>query len=267
MRRRHIRFCVGIIAGLTMSGGAWAAPGPAEHLALRSTPISALLGLSPNEVRERLGLNAVDAHFVSEVKLSDGITTAILTTSDLAARGSRCPRKMNVRLLVPALPSPFGAPLFVFEEDRLIAVRHASLPLDAAGTANIETDCFDLHQQPTGQGFIGWAMRPFYPLAAPEVARERRAGDDLARLRLGEEPPGGAAAYLDAPPASIQIRRREGNTASLVLRHGEAVQIEIRNGRVAEIIRGKFESTGSGARCALSEDGGLRCPAGPADSR
>lgn len=257
-----------LAAALILAGCATADPAPyKDPIDARRIPVSELVGLSPNEVRSRLGLSPGDAQYVSEVRETGRGRTTVLTYQDFFTADS-CPGNLELNLDFGGL----GSPAFEFLDGRLSRIGVGSPGLSFTERTEIGVSCgvplsatqraFD---NPVEMAAFAVVMSPFLAVGAAQQAGEsmaRAEGDKrAAALRLGYPPPGGLDAYAADPPERVKIERLGPQDADITVSIAgkqktwvyDVVVAQVRGGRVTALAKRAWR------RCTLSADDALHC--------
>lgn len=254
---------------------AWAAAALAQAPRdSRLVAVSDLIGASPAEVRERIGARTPDHDYVSELRQTPDGELTIRSSQDMTHGGGLCASRSVLWFRQTGEGPRNIFPRFAFRDGRLQDVLpqtgDGAMPADEAlNLACVAAQGPPVSVEDAAEGVLGWAIfGPF--LAATAVARTPetlgRAGAraELAKLRLGETPPGGLMAYATAPPTNVQVHMRGTEDAVITVDLGREwthdpalVQVEVAEGRVVSIAKTPLNFV----PCWVEADHALHCGA------
>lgn len=238
--------------------------------ARRTVAVADLIGKSPAEVRQRLWAREPDHDYISEARLTPDGEVMIRASLDLLRSGGTCEDGSRLQFRLQGDRPLVSFPRFVFRDGRL----EAMLPL--TGDAALAAD-----QQMTVTCAAGYRSDPvdeitslaaFGPWAAlwavgklPESIDRASVRSELAKLKLGEPPPGGLVFYARRPPTDVEVTTEGPGAALLVFSLGrgrtgqraDLVRVKIAEGRVVSIAK----DTNNFVPCWIEPDRALHCGA------
>lgn len=223
---------------------------------LGRAPASELMGLTQDEIMQRLGGHPSGAFYFDSIKLEDEERVSSVLLFRLG-EGS-CPRNFRNRLAVD-LPEYGLVTVGVFRQERLAGLTVSDkrdLPLDTM----VVLSCVEREPREAmdADALAMWTfyapliviLSPAIALTLPDtLAEERRRRELLASVRLGEPLPGGAEGFVDAYGGSLRIVRDGGDTRIDDL---DGLSITLRDDRVQAIDRGYH-------LCRLTSEAALDC--------
>jgi hypothetical protein len=247
---------------------AWVGAGSAQSSspALHALAVSDLIGRSPAEVREQIGARAPDHDYLSEVRLTTDGEIEMRDTFDMVRGGGRCTHDSWLTLQLSPEPMRPAFPRFVFRAGRLEEVRvlTGDAPLPVGQTLYVSCQAIRRGNPLGNLVFAPWAASVAVG-RAPESAHRASVRGELARLRLGEPPPGGLSAYAEHPPAGMQVQAQAPGRALITVDLGRGpttndpalVRVEIADGRVVALSKQPNNFT----PCWIEADRALHCGA------
>jgi len=236
--------------------------------AKRAFAIADLIGQSPAEVRRRIWAREPDHDYVSEARLTPDGEVVIRASLDMMRAGGTCSSGSRLQFRLQGDRPLVSFPRFVFRDGRL----EAMLPLtgDTALTADqqLTVTCTAAYGSNPADEIGGLVV--YGPWAAlwaagklPETFDRASVRGELARLKLGEPPPGGLDSYARRPPADVEVIT-EGPGAALLLvslgrgrtgQRADLVRVKIAEDRVVSIAK----DTSNFVPCWLEADRALHC--------
>jgi hypothetical protein len=216
--------------------------------------VADLIGMMPNQLRERFGLEPDDRDFVRMARL-EGATLVTLIDIGLAGRGA-CTNDGGGWL---EDARSRDRPQFEFRGGRLADVLVGARS-NQSRVVSVALRCV----QKTGGHYVDpvtfMIAAPFLPAIAVQKARyqtrSREAAAVIADLRLGQPPPGGIAAYAASPPAQVTVVPGGEGAAEIVIKVEETnfeAKVNVRDGVVNSIVPPPFKS------CVFGDDYAFHC--------
>jgi hypothetical protein len=222
----------------------------------RDIAIGDLIGKSPAEVRERLWVRETDHDYLQEARLGPDGETKVRASLDLLRDGGSCVAGARLQFRLQGDRGLTSFPRFVFRNGRLDEM----LPLDGdtafAADRRITVTCAEGYGANPVEEVLGLAF--FGPWAAmvaagrlPETVARASVRAELAKLRLGEPPPGGLEAYAKTPPADVEVKSQGPGEAVITLylghdrtdRRVSPVRVKVADGRVVAIAKEQNDFT------------------------
>ncbi|MDB5438352.1 MAG: hypothetical protein JWM33_779 [Caulobacteraceae bacterium] len=183
-----------------------------------------LMGSSPGEIRQKLGLTPVPVNHLESVSLIAGGRETRLSAGDLI-RGGCGPYGGSLNVEGPATTDAFGFK-FSFSNDRLISVsgdiRHPAISdqdrlFVTCHTGSYGNPGYD-PGDPMEEAAFAVIFSPVLAIGAaqqtPTYIRHAAANARLAPFRLGQQPPGGFEAYAAKLPPGVSVA---GNSSKAVI--------------------------------------------------
>ncbi len=215
----------------------------------RTVALADLLGQSPAEVRERLLAREPDHDYVSAARLTQDGEVVTRESLDVMRGGGLCAIGSSLRFRLQGDRSLTSFPRFVFQDGRLqkLLPLTGDDPIPADG--RIMATCRPPSSSNPADEVLGLAiLGPWAAAVAvgriPETVERASARAELAKLRLGEPPPGGLAAYATSPPAGVQVQLQGTGGAVITvdlgrdrITHRAAVKIEVAEGRIVSVAK------------------------------
>lgn len=223
---------------------------------LGRAPASELVGLTQDEIVQRLGGNPSGEFYANSVSLEDGERVSRIALAQLG-QGS-CSRNLISFVRVQRSPDASPIAIGVFRQERFAGLTGSddgALPLDAV----LALSCVGRRRDETDSDAAAlWVLyAPLIVILSPAIvvgapgalAEAQRRRELWESVRLGEPLPGGAEGFVDAYGSLLQVERddreiRIGNSGGFT--------ITLRDDRVQSIDRGYD-------RCRLTPDAALDC--------
>ena len=235
----------------------------------RIAEVSALMGLTADEIRRQLRLQPVDYDYVSEARIeADGAETRVRSARDLAASGGLCARWSDASITLREGETRDAMARYAFRDGVLVAVRGRADEAPVGAQARLEVFCHENRERGPGYAIPTMIVyAPFIVLGAigdaPRIGRHIAGLEALADLRLGEAPPGGLAAYRADPPGAVTVRDLEDGATLLTVTlggrnwrtHPDKVLATVRDGVVVSLAKDRTTYI----LCALTSERTLRC--------
>lgn len=217
---------------------------------------SSLLGLTPNQVRERFGLNPVETETISVARLEG---ESVVTVIDLNRGGGGCTNQGSARLENPDGRSETAD--FIFRDGRFAEAWADRWRGGSSRLSAVVVRCY------RGSGSRGeldpltfLIVLPYLPFLAGQEATDeagrKAAAASLADLRLGEPPPGGLAVYARTPPRQVTVTLTSDGDAEIAIKVHETnyeASASVRDGRVVALVAPPY------GPCILGADRALHC--------
>ncbi len=223
--------------------------------------VADLMGMTPNEIRDRFGLNRTDEVYADAARIENGGLVTMLSGPALSRSGGGCDANGQ-----PALGAVRVGdwPQFVFRDGKLTGVAlHNGLSgpvTEVVMRCNERVDAAG--EVAAGTVLLVIAGAPLAPFMLPGLLNSAASGKPsrkdgvaaLAALRLGEPPPGGLAAYAAAPPKAAKVQRSEDGSSAIV------IQVDQTNFHATIRVRdGVIVALSAPYPCLLGQDRALHC--------
>jgi hypothetical protein len=233
----------------------------------QTVAVEGLIGLTPEETRQRLRISPPDRNYVTEVRLTGAAEIQIRDSFDMTRSGGVCTSDSAISFQNPANGMQPIYPRFLFRDGRLQDVQLGSATSPPAPVQSLDVLC---RSRPKGDPADSLGNLVFAPWAAvaaagriPETIDRAAVRGELAKFRLGEQPPEDLQIYALKPPAGVEVRVMAPNDALITVDLGrgpptnrpQLVHFQVVSGRIVAI----FKAPDNFVPCWIEADRAFHC--------